>query len=105
MADNKRTGLSALADAGNEGEDFSVIDAITQCPTSFGRKNKMGAPAQMMQWQKDNAVFIQAAAKMKPEELIGKFVIGELHKSEAPEYTAEYDKLIARLQGKGGAAE
>ena len=27
MADNKRTGLSALADAGNEGEDFSVIDA------------------------------------------------------------------------------
>ena len=28
MADNKRTGLSALADAGNDGEDFSVIDAI-----------------------------------------------------------------------------
>ena len=28
MADNKRTGLSALADSGNEGEDFSVIDAI-----------------------------------------------------------------------------
>ena len=28
MADNKRTGLSALADAGNEGGDFSVIDAI-----------------------------------------------------------------------------
>ena len=28
MADNKRTGLSALADAGNDGEDFSAIDAI-----------------------------------------------------------------------------
>ena len=28
LADNKRTGLSALADAGNDGEDFSVIDAI-----------------------------------------------------------------------------
>ena len=28
MANNKRTGLSALADAGNDGEDFSVIDAI-----------------------------------------------------------------------------
>jgi 2-oxoglutarate ferredoxin oxidoreductase subunit beta len=62
----------------------------------------MGSPAQMMQWQKDNAVFIQAAVKMKPEELVGKFVIGELHKSAAPEFTAEYDKLIARLQGKGG---
>ena len=28
MAGNKRTGLSALADAGNDGEDFSAIDAI-----------------------------------------------------------------------------
>ena len=58
-----------------------------------------------MQWQKDNAVMIQAAAKMKPEELAGKFVIGELHKAAAPEYTAEYDKLIARLAAKGGATK
>jgi 2-oxoglutarate ferredoxin oxidoreductase subunit beta len=62
----------------------------------------MGGPAQMMQWQKDHAVFISAAAQMKPEELVGTVVIGELHKSEAPEYTAEYDKLIGRLQEKGG---
>jgi len=89
---------------GIQNKGFSVIDAITQFPISFGRKNKMGGPAQMMQWQKDHAVFIQAAAKMKPEDLAGKFVIGELHKSAAPEYTAEYDKMIARVQGKGGEA-
>lgn len=89
---------------GIQNKGFSVIDAITQCPISYGRKNKMGGPAQMMQWQKDNAVFVQAAAKMKPEELAGKFVIGELYKSEAPEYTAEYDKMIARVQGKGDQA-
>jgi len=89
---------------GIQNKGFSVIDAITQCPISFGRKNKMGGPAQMMQWQKDHAVFIQAAAKMKPEDLAGKFVICELHKSAAPEYTAEYDKMIARVQGKGGEA-
>ena len=64
---------------GIQNKGFSVIDAITQCPTSFGRKNKMGSPAQMMQWQKDHAVFIQAAVKMKPEDLVDKFVIGELH--------------------------
>ena len=46
-----------------------------------------------------------AAAKMKPEELAGKFVIGELHKSEAPEYTAEYEKVLAKAQGKGGEAK
>ena len=95
--------LTDLVAKGIQNKGFSVIDAITQCPTSYGRKNKMGSPAQMMQWQKDHAVFIQAAVKMKPEDLVDKFVIGELHKSEAPEYTAEYDKLIVRLQEKGGA--
>ena len=94
--------LTELIAKGIASKGFSVIDAITQCPTSFGRKNKMGSPAQMLQWQKEHAVFIQAAEKMKPEELLGKFVIGELHQSAAPEYTAEYDKLIARVQGKGG---
>ena len=95
--------LTDLVAKGIQNKGFSVIDAITQCPTSFGRKNKMGAPATMMQWQKDHAVMIQAAAKMQPSDLVDKFVIGELHKSEAPEYTAEYDKLIARLRAQGGA--
>ena len=96
--------LTDLIAKGIANPGFSVIDAITQCPISYGRKNKMGGPAQMMQWQKDNAVMVAAAAKMTPAELSGKFVIGELHKSVAPEYTAEYDKMIARLQGKGGEA-
>ncbi|HWP79838.1 MAG TPA: 2-oxoacid:ferredoxin oxidoreductase subunit beta [Candidatus Acidoferrum sp.] len=97
--------LTDLIAKGIASKGFSVIDAISQCPTSFGRKNKQGGPVQMMQWQKDHAVLIQAAVKMKPEDLVDKFVIGELHKSEAPEYTAEYDKLIARIQGKGGTAK
>ena len=95
--------LTDLIAKGIANKGFSVIDGITQCPTSFGRKNKMGSPAQMLQWQKDHAVFIQAAGKMKPEELADKFVIGELHQGAAPEFTAEYDKLIQRLQAKGGA--
>lgn len=94
--------LTDLIVKGAENKGFSVIDAITQCPISFGRKNKMGSAAKMLEWQRDNAVPAQAAAKMSPEELNGKFLIGELHHSSAPEYTAEYDKLIARVQKKGG---
>ena len=96
--------LTDLIAKGIQNKGFSVIDAVTQCPTSFGRKNKMGSPAKMMQWQKDNAVMSAVAAKMKPEELAGKFIIGELYKTEAPEYTAEYDKVLAKAQGKGGQA-
>ena len=94
--------LTDLIVKGIENKGFSVIDAITQCPISFGRKNKMGSAANMMEWQRDHAVPVQAMAKMSPEELEGKFAIGELYRSTAPEYTAEYDKLIARVQKKGG---
>ncbi|QJW46849.1 2-oxoacid:ferredoxin oxidoreductase subunit beta [bacterium BFN5] len=87
-----------------QNKGFSVVDAITQCPIGYGRKNKMGTAEKMMQWQRDNAVFAQAAAKLSAEEMEDKFIIGELYNSAAPEYTAEYEKLIARLQQKGGQA-
>lgn len=94
--------LTDLVVKGIENKGFSVIDAITQCPVSYGRKNKMGTAAKMLEWQKERAVTVQAAAKLSPEQLKDKFVIGELHRSEAPEYTAEYDKLIAHVQAKRG---
>ncbi|MGL5513398.1 MAG: 2-oxoglutarate ferredoxin oxidoreductase subunit beta, partial [Sporomusa sp.] len=72
------------------------------CPISFGRKNKMGSAAKMIEWQKEHAIPVQAAAKLTSEQRQGKFIIGELHRSEAPEFTAEYDNLIARVQAKGG---
>jgi len=96
------TMLTDVVVKGIQNKGFSVIDAITQCPISYGRKNKMGGAPQMLQWQKDHAVPVTAVAKMKPADLVGKFVIGDLHKIEAPEYTAEYDKMIARVAKKGG---
>lgn len=95
--------LTDLIVKGIENKGFSVIDAITQCPVSYGRKNKMGSAAKMMEWQKECAIPVKAAAKLTPEQLKDKFLIGELHRSEAPEFTAEYDKLIARVQAKRGS--
>ena len=95
--------LSELIASAIQNKGFSVVDAITQCPIAYGRKNKMGPAPQMLKWQRDHAVMIKAAAKMTPEALQDKFVIGELHRSVAPEYAAEYEKLIERLQAKGGA--
>lgn len=96
------TMLTDLVVKAIENKGFSVVDAITQCPISFGRKNKMGSAADMLAWQRDHAVPAQAAAKMSPEDLKGKFLIGELFRTEAPEYTAEYEKIIALAQKKGG---
>jgi 2-oxoglutarate ferredoxin oxidoreductase subunit beta len=79
-------------------DGFSIVEAITQCPISYGRQNKLGDAAGMMGWQRDHAVPVEAAKRLTPEQLEEKFLIGVLHKSEAPEYTKEYDKIIARAQ-------
>ena len=97
---HKQVLVDAIA-KGIANDGFSLVEAITQCPISYGRQNKRGNAPQMMQWQKEHAVPVAAAAKMTPEQLEGKFTIGVLHESKAPEYTSEYDKVIAKAQ-KGG---
>jgi len=93
--------LTDLIVAGAKNKGFSVIEALSLCPVSYGRRNKLRTAMDIMKWQKDNTINVKAAAKLKPEDIAGKILIGELHKSEAPEYTAEYGRLIAQLQGGG----
>lgn len=74
---------------------FSLVEAITACPTNFGRRNNMKSGTEMLLRQRDNAIPVQKAARMSPGELEGKIVIGLLHQQEAPEYTSGYDQIIA----------
>ncbi len=80
---------------------FSLVEAMTQCPTSYGRQNKMGRPSDMLKAQRDQAVPVEAVARLTAEQKAGKFTIGVLHQEEALEYTEQYDKIIAKAQ-KGG---
>lgn len=93
--------LSELIAKGIEHQGFSLIEAVTACPISFGRQNKMGSPANMMKWQRDRAVTVEAMGRMKPEQIEGKFPIGVLHQVEAPEYVTEYQKIIQQAMGSG----
>jgi 2-oxoglutarate/2-oxoacid ferredoxin oxidoreductase subunit beta len=79
---------------------FSMIEAVSQCPTYMGRKNKIGSAVDMLNWFKEGAVNVKAAAVMAPEKLEGKFLIGELHNESAPEFTAAYDALVDSVRRK-----
>ncbi len=91
--------LTDLIVNGAKNKGFSVVEAISQCPTSYGRRNKMGDPVDMIKWQKEQAVNIKAAGNMTQEQLGDKFLIGVLHQDEAPEYTETYQEIIDRAQG------
>lgn len=92
--------LTRLIVAGASHKGFSMIEAVTACPVSFGRRNKMGGGYDMLMWQKEHAVSVEKAKGLTTEEMRGKFIIGEIYKTEAPEYTEVYDQLIEKAQGK-----
>ena len=82
---------------------FSFIEAVSQCPIGFGRRNNMKTPVEMLNWQKDHAVSVEAAAKLSPESLDGKFLIGELFKKNAPEFSDMHREIAQRAQLRGEA--
>jgi 2-oxoglutarate ferredoxin oxidoreductase subunit beta len=95
--------LPGLIEKGIRNKGFSFIEAISQCPIYFGRKNKLGNASDMLKWQRDSAVSPKQASTMSPAQLAGKFVIGELAENPAPEYTEEYEKIIEKAMKKVSA--
>ncbi|NPV27991.1 MAG: 2-oxoacid:ferredoxin oxidoreductase subunit beta [Firmicutes bacterium] len=81
---------------------FSFVDVINNCPTHFGRNNKMGGPKEMMHRLKEIAVSRQTWERLSAAEKKGKLVIGELLDINQPEFTDRYAALRQRAQGNGG---
>jgi 2-oxoglutarate ferredoxin oxidoreductase subunit beta len=75
---------------------FSVVEVLSPCPTSFGRRNKQPDPVAMMESLRDGTVNMKQAEKMKPEQLEGKIVRGVFHDSDKKEYLELYEELCAR---------
>jgi 2-oxoglutarate ferredoxin oxidoreductase subunit beta len=76
-------------------DGFAVLEVLSQCPTYFGRKNKIGDAAEMMSWFKDMTAPIGSAAKQKNPGLIER---GIFVQKELPEYCREYDRIIEKAR-------
>lgn len=84
---------------------FAIIDCLTVCPTYYGRKNKKGGAVEMMKFQKENFIPEEIAARMSPEQLAGKRVLGVVANNDYPELTEEYAALIARAKERAGGGK
>jgi 2-oxoglutarate ferredoxin oxidoreductase subunit beta len=76
-------------------EGFSVVEVMSQCPTYFGRKNKMGGAPEMMRWFKDHTAPVGSKKLEADPALLAR---GVFVQKELPEYCQEYDKIIERAQ-------
>lgn len=79
-------------------EGFSVVEILSQCPTYFGRKNRLGGAVDMVERYKKITTPIGSKAKQENPDLIERGVFLE---KELPEYCSEYDKIIEKaMKGK-----
>jgi 2-oxoglutarate ferredoxin oxidoreductase subunit beta len=77
---------------------FSVVEVISHCHTQYGRQNRLGSAVEMMQWQRDHALPVEKALKMKSEELKDKVLIGVLIDKALPVFQEEYEKIRSRAK-------
>lgn len=86
--------LSNAIKKGLLNKGFSFIEAVSQCPTYFGRKNRMKTAVEMMKWMKDQSILKRQAEKLDPAELEGKLIVGEFQNNPEAEYTDKICKLL-----------
>lgn len=69
--------LQRAIQRGLQHKGFSFIEALSPCPTQFGRRNRMGDAAEVLKGLQSSLVSKKEAAKMSGETLQGKVVYGE----------------------------
>lgn len=87
--------LSELIKAAIQHKGFAVVEIFTQCPTYFGRKNKLGSAPEMLKIFKERTVPVGSPKKAEDPSLIERGIFVEI---ERPEYCDIYQKLIERTQ-------
>ncbi|MFQ6086959.1 MAG: thiamine pyrophosphate-dependent enzyme [Candidatus Bathyarchaeia archaeon] len=67
-------------------EGFGFIEAVSPCPTAFGRRIGLKDAAEMLRWFKENSLSLEQANKMPKEELASKIVVGEFVRRKRPAF-------------------
>jgi 2-oxoglutarate ferredoxin oxidoreductase subunit beta len=79
-------------------EGFSVVEVIAQCPTLYGRMNRLGNGVKMLEAMRDSSIPVNQVKK--PEDAAGKIITGVLWNVEASKYAEAYRRTIADAQGQ-----
>jgi len=97
--------LQRFIEEGLKKKGFSFIEAVSACPTHFGRLNGMEKAPDIMRWIRDNSVSIAAAEKLSPEARENKFILGKFADRDIPDYSTKYQAIIDKcmaMAAKGG---
>ncbi|HYW35943.1 MAG TPA: 2-oxoacid:ferredoxin oxidoreductase subunit beta [Balneolaceae bacterium] len=74
---------------------FSVVEILSQCPTYFGRINKLGDATNMLDYEKDLTIPGETISR---EEMLGEMSVGVFREEIKPEFTDQYKKVYAKTE-------
>lgn len=83
-----------------DNKGFSLVEAVTQCPIGYGRRNKLGDGPAMLMAMRDTAVMKPAYDKLPADVQQTKYPIGVFCNKTMPEYTEEYKKVQIMAGGR-----
>ncbi len=93
--------LEKMIMQGIEHRGFSLIEAVSNCHTYFGRLNKQGDAVAMIKSFKENMVMLPKALELTPEQKKGKIVCGVFKDDkEKTEFCDEYQHTVELLKGR-----
>lgn len=73
---------------------FSFIEAVSPCPTAFGKRIGLKDAAETLRWFKENSLPLRQADKMTKKELENKIVIGEFAHRERPTFQEHLNQTL-----------
>ena len=79
-------------------QGFSLVEIISQCPTQFGRMNRLGDARSMLTWQKEHSITRSRAETLPPEEVADKIVTGIFCERSGTEFCQAYQSYAAAAQ-------
>jgi 2-oxoglutarate ferredoxin oxidoreductase subunit beta len=74
---------------------FALVEVLTQCPTYFGRLNRLGEAPDMLRWERDISQEATPPTSL-PEPYLP---IGVFRHEVQPDYTTRYAQLCAQVGG------
>ncbi len=86
---------------------FTFIEAITPCPTGYGRPNKLGSGLEEMRYYREMSEIRNGADLRETEiRLREKIIVGTFVDTQRPDFMENYrNKVIARATAKGKGKE
>jgi len=80
---------------------FSLIEIVSQCPVSYGRRVGLRDGVAFMQYFKENSVGRKKAASMSEGELEGKIVVGKLIERDRVEFSESLRRINEGVKSEG----